>query len=450
MKRLPIRARVALLCAGLVAVLLIGLGAFVSIRLRADLVEAVDSGLRSRAEALVDDLSGLPEDQPLAEPEDAFAQILGPDGEVLASSAGLGDDALFVQRGDLDRATYLETEVVAAGERVPARLLILPAGEGRVLVVGASLEDVDEAQVRVIALLGLAGPVAAALAGAIGWVLAGAALRPVERMREEAEAVSASEPGRRLPVSETRDELERLGLTLNRMLDRLEEAAEKDRRFVDDASHELRTPLANLRAELELALRGERSREELEAALRSADVEAGRLTRLAEDLLVLARADRGALPLHRETVDVTRLLEETAASFSASAAGRRVRIEVSASEDLVAPLDPARIRQALGNLVDNAVRHSPDGGSVDLAAAKADGSLEIRVTDQGDGFPPGFADAAFEPFRRADDGRDRDGGGVGLGLSIVAAVAAAHGGTVEARNVPDGGAVVELRLPLVR
>lgn len=165
------------------------------------------------------------------------------------------------------------------------------------------------------------------IATAIGWWVAGAALRPVERMRHEAAAISADEPGRRLPIPDTEDEIARLGTTLNQMLERLEQMLERERRFVDDASHELRTPLGILRTELELALRRARSRKDLEAALRSAAEESERLTTLAEDLLVLARSDRGRLPVRKENVDVARLADEAVTRFDTRAQLGGVRIE---------------------------------------------------------------------------------------------------------------------------
>ena len=169
-------------------------------------------------------------------------------------------------------------------------------------------------------------PAAVALASIVGWIVAGAALRPVERLRQEADAISASEPGRRLPVPATGDELSRLAASLNRMLGRLEEAMEQERRFVADASHELRTPLANLRAEVDLALRRARTADELGAALRSVREETERLGRLAEDLLVLARLSEDGLHLRREPTDLGRLVAETADSFAGRAEGLGVEL----------------------------------------------------------------------------------------------------------------------------
>jgi two-component system OmpR family sensor kinase len=451
--RLPIRARLTLVSTALMAVVLAALGAFLYLRFRADLIDAVDAGLRSRAETLVgragEAEAVLGGDGTLIEAEEAFAQVLDTSGRVLDSSPAVGSGPLLDagDLGNLDDARLFQVSVPTEEETVPARLLAVPASGGRVVVVGASLDDQQEALARLAALLFVVGPLAVVLAGGASWLVAGAALRPVERMRAEAAAISASEPGRRLPVPDTGDEVARLGETLNQMLGRLEEALERERRFVDDASHEIRTPLANLRTELDLAVRRSRRPEELEGAVRSAAQETERLARLAEDLLVLARADRGRLPVRLEPVGVAEVAGSAAEAFAARAAEAGVAIEERVPEDLRASLDPLRMRQALGNLLDNALGHTPPGGKVRIEAALANGSLWLEVSDTGEGFSPGFLPRAFDPFTRPDVSRSRPHGGTGLGLAIVRAIAEAHGGVAEARNRPEGGASVILRIP---
>ncbi|HEV8572528.1 MAG TPA: ATP-binding protein [Actinomycetota bacterium] len=451
--RLPIRTRLTLVSAALMAAVLAAAGAFLYLQLRLDLLEAVDAGLRSRAEALLGNLErsgdALGDGSGLAEPEEAFGQVLGPDGHVIESSSGLESRPLLTgaEVSGLAGPRFLQKEVPTAEEQVPVRFLAVPASDGRVLLVGASLEDQQEALARLGILLAVGGPLALILATGVGWAVAGAALRPVERMRAQAAAISALEPGRRLPPAGTGDEVARLGETLNAMLERLEQALQRERRFVDEASHELRTPLANLRTELDLALRRSRSPQELEDALRSAAEETERLARLAEDLLVLARADRGRVPVRREQIDLAPLLAGAIEAFATRAAEAGVSIEVRVSEGLRASLDPLRIRQAVGNLLDNALRHTPRGGRVTVEAARADGSLSLEVRDTGEGFPATFLPSAFEPFARPDGSRSRADGGTGLGLAIVRAVAQAHGGAAEARNRPGGGASVTVRIP---
>jgi heavy metal sensor kinase len=456
--RLPIRARLTLISAALMAIVLAVSGGFLYLRLRADLLEAVDSGLESRAAALLPNLlrsgGALGEGGGLIDPGDAFAQVLGTGAVVIQSSPGLRSAPLLTEAevAGLRGPRFLERIAQTVDEEVEARLLAVPVADGRVLLVGASLDDQHEALARLAALMAVGGPLVLILAGGVGWVVAGAALRPVERMRIQAAAISASEPGRRLPPAGTGDEVARLGETLNEMLDRLEQALQRERRFVDEASHELRTPLANLRVELDLALRRARSPEELEAALRSAADETERLARLAEDLLVLARADRGRVPLRREEVEVAELVGGEVDAFAARARQAGVAIEARVPTGLRSSVDPLRMRQAVGNLLDNAVRSTPPQGTVTIEVGQADGFLSLEVRDTGEGFPAAFLRNAFEPFARPDAPRsrpDRDAGS-GLGLAIVRAVAEAHGGTVEAANRPDGGAAVRLRIPDAR
>ena len=281
----------------------------------------------------------------------------------------------------------------------------------------------------------------------MGYLLAGAALGPVEAMRRRAEEVSSERTGQRLPLPAARDEIRRLGETLNAMLARLEAGIARERRFVADASHELRTPLALLRTELELALRRPRPVAELEQALSSALEEVDRVVRLAEDLLVLARADDGRLGLRRAPIAASDLLESVARRFAARAAAEGRAIEVGEWANGSVLADQLRLEQALGNLVDNALSYG--AGTVRLEARLSDGELELRVSDEGAGFPAAFLPHAFERFARADEARG--GGSTGLGLSIVQAIARAHDGTARAENgASGGGAVVWMTFPSSR
>jgi signal transduction histidine kinase len=262
-------------------------------------------------------------------------------------------------------------------------------------------------------------------------------------MRRRAQIVSATTPGRRLPVPGARDEITRLAETLNDMLARLEAAFAHERRFVADASHELRTPLALLRAELEVALRRTRSREELEDVLQSAAEDVERLSRLAEDLLLLATADQAGLPIRRAPLPVADLFERVARRFAARSREQERTIAVAEPDGLVVDADADRLEQALGNLIDNALKHGR--GVITLRAEPHGDEVELHVEDEGSGLPAEFAERAFDRFSRPDDGRS--GGGSGLGLSIVALVAAAHGGTVGAHRADVWLTVPELRSP---
>ena len=307
-------------------------------------------------------------------------------------------------------------------------VVLVAAGVFLYVRLDGTLDDSTESDALETLLTGLlvGGPVVLVLASVAAYWLAGAALRPVETMRREAEAISALEPDRRLDVPASTDEIGRLGRTLNEMLDRLELALERERRFVADASHELRTPLAALRTELELALRRERSPAELERALASAAEETERLSQLAEDLLVLARANGGSLPVRREAIDLASLLGGLGERYAARAtrAGRTLDLQTPAG--LVVSGDRLRLEQALGNLVENALRHGR--GRILVRAVPADGCVELHVTDEGDGLRL-EPERAFAPFARGDE---TSSAGAGLGLAIVEVVARAHGGSAHA------------------
>jgi signal transduction histidine kinase len=275
-------------------------------------------------------------------------------------------------------------------------------------------------------------------------VLASAGLRPVEAMRHRAGEISLAEDGERLPLPAARDEVRRLGETLNEMLDRLRRSFERERRFVADASHELRTPVAVIRAELDAALRAGRHDPQVREALVAALEECDHLAQLAEDLLVVARAAEGELPMRREPVEVRPLLEGVRARFGDRAREHGRELLVDGGDGLRIEADDLRLRQALGNLVDNALRHG--AGDVVLRARRGeeDGGVELEVSDQGPGFGPELAGRAFERFARGDEARTR--GGTGLGLAIVRAIAEAHDGRAEIAN-GGRGATVRLWLP---
>ena len=448
--RIPLRVRLTLAFAAGMAVVLAGVAAFVYVNLRDDLLASVDSGLQSRAQVIAanairaDNSLGGGRRRHLIDPDEAFAQVLAPSGRIIETTPGVARAPLM---SGADLAARSEPTFVDRRPRglESSRLLVVPvrhAGRVAYVVVGATLSDSQEALNAALVRFAIAFPVALILSSLIGWLLAGAALRPVERMRREAAAISASDPTHRLPVPMTDDTLGRLAVTLNLTFDRLQEALERERRFVDDASHELRTPLTILKAEVDSALTGQRSPEDLRGALVGASAEVNHLVRVAEGLLVLARAERGQIPTHRSPVSLPSLVEESRHAFASTADAAGVTLEAEAL-DAIVELDGTRVRQALDNLIDNALRHTPPGGVVEVTAAVNDGTVTIEVDDTGTGFDPAELDAVFQPFNR---GRDAVHGGSGLGLAIVRAIAEAHGGTVAAANRPSAGARVALTL----
>jgi two-component system, OmpR family, sensor kinase len=262
-------------------------------------------------------------------------------------------------------------------------------------------------------------------------------------MRRQAAAISAADPGRRLSVAAGQDEIALLGATLNQMLDRIETSVDNERRLVDSASHELRTPLAIQRIGLDVALAGPQTAEELAAALRGISEDNTHLTRLTEDLLVLSRARQGELAVRRADVSLRDLLDAARRRYETLAGTGKARARISfTAPDHGVRVDPAWFRQAIDNLIANALAHTPADGTIDVRADACDGSIRLVVEDTGPGFPPGFADRAFEPFARAGPPTADGQGGAGLGLTVVDAIARAHGGRAWAENRPEGGARV--------
>jgi two-component system, OmpR family, sensor kinase len=452
--KLPIRLRLTLAFAVAMALVIAATGAFLDYSLSSSLNETIDEELEARATEATGpaaqgeyNLDAGPVIG-LSDRDERFVQVLDPGGRIVDATPTFGERPVLGP-GELARASRgdafsLERNEIS-GIEGSARLLVVPF-EGPdgplVLVAGTSLEERDEAIREFLFALLVVAPIVLVLASLLGYGLATAALRPVESMQAEAAAISAAEPGRRLPLPRSRDEVSRLGQTLNAMLERLEGALERERSFVADASHELRTPLALLKAELELALRRPRTHEELEEALRSAAAESDRLARLAEDLLVLARTDQGRLPLRRAPLSTGVILANVAERFRPEAENEGRSIEVDSPNGLEVVGDALRLEQALGNLVDNALRHGR--GAVLLRAVDSDGRVELHVTDEGGGFTPEFFAHAFERFSRADEARS--GEGAGLGLAIVRVIAGAHGGSAHAANREGGGADVWVSL----
>ncbi|MDQ6876004.1 MAG: ATP-binding protein [Actinomycetota bacterium] len=458
---MPIRARLAMLVSLAVAALVATGGALFVFQLRTGLDASLDTALRARADTLVQkvgpDGNGDFQDSGgggLLRPYEGLAQVIDPRGRLRDSSEQTRGKALLTP-AQLARARIhplSATSRTGTGEGI--RLLAVPvAGSGRpptVVVVGTSRALTENALNRVRFGLLVGGGLAILLSGVGAWLLAGAALRPVERMRRQAAEMSAGDSVARLAVPATRDEVARLAATMNGLLQRLQEALARQRDFVADAGHELRTPLTTLRAELELAARPGRDRGELVAAVRRATVDTDRLVRLAEDLLTLATADNGQGSFLRRAPVRLDLLAREAVGAAAAPAGRAgVRLVTDGLAAVTVHADRDRLRQVIDNLLGNALRFTPAGGTITMRLART-GPTEDRATlevlDDGPGFPEAFLPHAFERFRRADYSRTSRDGGTGLGLAIVAALVDAHGGTVSLTNRPDGGACVRVEL----
>ena len=335
------------------------------------------------------------------------------------------------------------------------RVLALPSrlGTGGAVLAAVPLREVDQTldrlvRVELFVILGVL-----ALLAALAWWVVRLGLRPLDEIGETAGAIAAGDLSRRVSPANERTEVGRLGLALNAMLGQIERAftqrqasENRLRQFLADASHELRTPLASIRGYAELFRIGAaRSSEDTEKAMRRIEEESARMGSLVENLLALARLDE--MPeLARKPVDLGALAADAADDARATAPDRSV--QVSAAGPVMAFGDASQLRQVLANLVRNALVHTPSGTPVELSVS-SDGArfVSLNVRDHGPGLPVDDTDVLFERFWRAEGGRERGRGGAGLGLSIVAAIVEAHGGTVDAANADGGGASFTVRLP---
>jgi heavy metal sensor kinase len=439
--RVPIRIRVTAAFAVAMAAVLAASGLFLYLRLSSDLAVALDRELRLRAQDLTalvhDPHASLASDSAgrFVERGESYAQLLTPTGGVLDATRPVGRAPLLTRSelAAVRRGPAYVDKASVPGLDEPSRILattVRRAGRPLVLAVGATVQDRAETLASFRNELLIAGPLALILASTAGYFLAGLSLRPVESMRRRAAAISAETLGERLPVPPTGDELERLGMTLNEMLARLEAAVARERDFVADAGHELRTPLSLLRTELELALRHTGSVDDLREAVRRSSREVERLAQLAEDLLLIARSDAGRMPLRIEPLRVGDLFASVRNRVAWRADAERKTVLADTTDDAHIRGDRLRLEQALTNMADNALRYG--GEQIRLETSTADGELRLHVRDDGPGFPGGFSEHAFERFTRADGARGR--GGAGLGLAIVRTIAEAHGGSAQAVN----------------
>jgi signal transduction histidine kinase len=396
----------------------------------------------SRAEAIADDLARAETSGRIAveDEDDEFVQVLDADGDPVMASANLSNrPALAVLQPGESR--IVGSVPFEDGSFLAVGVAASDANGQLTVVLGRSLETVVETHREVAVLLAVGVPLLLVVVGFVTWMVAGRVLAPVDAIRREVEAISVKELHRRVPDPPGRDEIARLASTMNSMLERLEQAAVRERRFVSDASHELRSPVAAIRQHAEVALShpDRTTTGELAETVLEEDV---RLQRIVEDLLLLTRVDEGTLQLRRLPVDLDDLMFEEAARLRAATALRIDSAGVSAGRVVG---DRGRLERLVRNLTDNAARHA--ASEIRLALRGDDGRVVLEIDDDGPGVPSEQRTAVFERFTRLDDARDRQHGGAGLGLAIVAEIAAAHGGSASVVDAPSGGARFVVVLP---
>ncbi|HZV34606.1 MAG TPA: ATP-binding protein [Verrucomicrobiae bacterium] len=322
------------------------------------------------------------------------------------------------------------------------------AGKKYVVEVGVSMEPVQNVLQRLVTLLafGLTAMVVVAIGG--GYLLVRRALSPVDRIAASAAHISLHNLKQRLPVEKTGDELERLSVSLNQMIARLEDAVQQNQRFIADASHELRTPLTIMRGELEAMVEGAYLASDAQETAASILEEVERLGRIVEGLFAISRLDAGEAQKQSAPFDLAALAISTAEQMCLLAEDKGISISTDAPHEVIVEGDRSRLKQVVVNLLDNAIKYTPEGGKIRLSVLTRDDTAVLSVEDNGIGVPVEAQAHIFERFFRVDKARSRELGGAGLGLSIVKSICAAHGGQVEVRSADGQGSRFTVELPL--
>ena len=463
---MSLRTRLLLAVLACVATGLLVAGLITYYSLRGFLLERVDAQLRDArvpiAMALTDGspggFGGGP-DQPNL-PPGTYGQLRDGAGNVLNAIQ-------FTYTGDSEPTPVLpdplptpsqgnrvifHTDSTAGGPGFRVLAETAPSG-GQLLIAAIPLTETQQTLAQLLTIEIVVSLVVLGALAAAAWWLIKRDLRPLETMAVTADAIAAGDLTRRVQPAEPRTEVGRLGLSLNTMLNRIEEAfaeraatEEKLRRFLADASHELRTPLTSIRGYSEVFERAKDDPENLDLAMRRIEEESSRMGAMVEELLVLARLGEGRPP-ERAAVDLARVVADGVSDARAGAPARDIVVESVATAEVLG--DDHQFRQVVANLLNNALRHTPPEAQIRVTLAVADGRARLSVADDGPGLEPDAAARVFEPFYRADESRARETGGAGLGLAIVAAIVEAHDGAVTLDTTPGAGATFTVTLPLL-
>jgi heavy metal sensor kinase len=387
------------------------------------------------------------------EANERFIRITRLDGHVVYSSGpphdGTFDPSTVPPPSLTHTGEFLRKESSAKGSVLIAGLFNKAGGAARYVVeVGVSTDRTEETVRQVLLMLAIGLPIAVCVAVTGGFILVRRALKPVDNLSQKAAAITQHNLSERLPVVRTGDELERLSLSLNLMISRLEDAINSSKQFVADASHELRTPLAVLRGELENLAQDLQLKSQTRETLGSALEEVDRLAEIVEGLLALSRLDTGDLKSAWVRFDLAELVSTTAGQMSLLAEDKHITVLCDCAERVMIEGDQARLKQVVVNLLDNAIKYTPDGGRVKLKITQEGGNAVLDVADDGIGIPSEALPHVFKRFFRVDGSRSRDQGGAGLGLSVVKSICDAHGARVEVSSTPGQGSRFRIRQPL--
>ncbi len=453
-----IRARLTLWYVLLLAITLAIFSGGVYFALRASLYRSLDDSIQSRINIIralsVDDgalnVAGLEIPGDPGEGEE-FVRIYDTQGVLVLDNSGeeyrplLDTEAV----GDALAGNESRRRIRAGGVslRVVAAPIRTDAGVAGVVEVGLADEDVRETLTALLLIIGLAYPVVLIVTSGGGAFLAGRALAPIDSVTQMARRISAEDLGQRLALDLPDDEAGRLATTFDEMIERLDQAFRRQRQFTADASHEMRTPLTAIKGQTEVVLQRDRGPDEYREVLRGVNAEIDRLIRLVGSLLTLARADAARIPIDRERLSVESLVNDAIESIRPLAVEKGLSLTVENSPERQIFADQDLLLQLLLNLLDNAAKYTPSGGSITVSWRGEGGGIAIAVADTGPGIAPDQQAQVFERFYRVDSARSRRQGGAGLGLSICLWIAEAHGGSIELKSEPGQGSTFSLKLP---
>jgi heavy metal sensor kinase len=460
LRRLPVRWRLTLWYAALLALSMTLFGGLLYVVLRQELLNSFDEQLLNQA-ALTLAAVRVENGAPVIEPSVAgvadgeyFLRLLDVQGRVVFETGG-NPEGVPLDQGVVTAALAGRTAYSAAQDEdgeilrivsIPVRQSGAAGDLAGVLQVGLDRNEIDEPLAGLLTALALAGPIVLLVAAAGGYLLAGRALAPVATITALAADIDAGDLGARLHLDLPDDELGRLACTFDAMLARIDDAFERQRRFTGDAAHELRTPLSLMRSQVDLALARPRSAAAYREALQGFDGDLVRMTTLVGTLLTLARSDAGQLALERAPFDLAETLQLVHEQYAPLTAEAGVALCVeSTPSPLIADQD--LLLQLLVNLIDNALAHTSAGGTIILGCRPRDGHVQLWIADTGEGIATEHQARIFDRFYRVDAGRTRARGGTGLGLAICKAIAEAHGGTIGLTSQVGSGTRVEVVIP---
>ncbi len=461
---IPIRWRLTLWYSGILALTLIIFASGVYIYFRNSLQASIDAKIKSIGDVLSSSMTEsynptvftnferYLENVLGRKPKGKFIQIIDRSGKIGAKMSDIEAESLPTSFATFERALKGEIVYETVGSRRPRlRMVTIPITDSKkatsIVQVGTSLEDFDETMTTLLIIMVIGIPTSILVTVVVGYVMAKKALKPVDQIRKAAVKISSRNLDETITIGPRRDELTRLAETFNQMISRLKNAFQRVNQFSSDVSHELKTPLTILKGETEVALRKDREREDYKEILASHLEEIDRMTKIIEDLLLLSKADARDIQLNMGDIDVKDLIIDVCMDMKFFADKKGIDLVVNELEEVRLKGDELKLRRMLLNIIENGIKYTDQGGTVEVSSHINNGSLEIDVKDNGAGIAPEDIKFIFDRFFRGDKSRKRESGS-GLGLSISKWIAEAHQGSIEARSELPGGSQFLIRLPV--